>query len=190
MFRYFLIVCLFLLITPKVSDTFASEISYEVKLNSMIREQKRAEFWFNLAIYKLKQFEGFATKPYLGSSGERLIGYGHSMSSRGEYINQITDTDAELLLKTDLTSEIDFIKKDLKRSLIDSSQQIIALAMFSYNVGRGAWNRSRLRSCVISGLPVEGEFLKWVYINEKKSSHLMKRRIFELNLYSKILHLY
>lgn len=184
--KYFLIGCLLVLGSPKVSYTPVSEISYEVKVNSLIRKQEKVVFWYNYAIYKLKEFEGFSGTTYIDMSGTKTIGYGHTS---GKYKKKISKKNAAVLLQQEFNDEINFIERDVGLELDQSPQRVIALAMFVFNVGRGAWKRSELRVCVISGLPVEKEFLKWVYINKKKSLHLMKRRIFELNLYSKILQI-
>lgn len=183
----YLLVFLFILL-PRISVISKADnpgISFPSnwkRVQNELEIQTKIDYYFYLAIVKLKEYEKFSPVPYKGMSGNLLIGYGHSIIP-GQLVT-LTEKQAEKLLIEDLKSEIFFVEQDTGLSVKTNPQRTIALAMFTFNVGRGAWSQSTLRYRVLHNLQVDGEFIKWVFINKKKSEHLMKRRIFELFLYS------
>lgn len=134
----------------------------------------------------LKESEGFRPVPYFCPAGKRTIGYGHVISEKEEAnLKFVTPQQAEAILTKDLDQRIDYIKQKLPNI---SDTKVCALAAFAFNVGNGNFNRSTLKKLIAENKKgVEKEWLKWIHYRSKGrlliSSHLLKRRKFELEIY-------
>ncbi len=140
-------------------------------------------FTSDFGINFIKSFESFSSRVYLCPGGFRTIGYGHVLA-KGEYYSIISHQNALELLKLDLTS----IEKSVIRNInIPLSQnQFDSLVSFTFNVGGGSLQRSRLRQKINYGSSIDEiskEFLYWVYSNGRKLQGLVRRRIFEARVY-------
>jgi lysozyme len=130
----------------------------------------------------IKHFEGFSPIPYLCPAGYNTIGYGH-LIKQDEVFESITLTEAEELLRKDLSHAEYWVKKLITHEL--NENQFSALASFTFNLGSGALQASTLRIKLnrdgVEGL--ENEFLKWVYAGGRKLRGLLNRRIAEAELF-------
>ena len=130
-----------------------------------------------LAIGKIKTFEGLRLKAYRCPAGVLTIGYGHT---RGVKTGQvITEPQADTLLKGDLLPCEEHVKC---LGVCKTQGQFDALVSFTYNLGTGALGRSTLLQKIRVGAPtkeIQAEFRKWVYADGKKLLGLVKRREWE-----------
>lgn len=140
---------------------------------------------YDSAIEHLKEREGYRAFVYRCPSNQPTIGYGHG--NPDPTLTFISKEDAVKLLKEDLDGCIRYIENDTGMSLQTEPGRVLALSLFTFNVGRGNWYRSTLRKLVLNEQPIDTEIVKWCHIKKKKSSHLLERRLFELNLYTVLL---
>ena len=140
-------------------------------------------FTSNFGIDFIKSFESFSPIVYICPGGVRTIGYGHVLT-QSEYYSRISQIDAEELLKRDLA----YIERSVIRNISGylKQNQFDALVSFTFNVGSGALQRSRLRQKINYGSSMDEiseEFLSWVYAQGRKLPGLVRRRIFEARIY-------
>ena len=137
----------------------------------------------DLVINFVKQFEGFSHSPYLCSGGFLTIGYGHRIRQGDEYNQYITNSEAEILLGEDLRVAALAVRRLIARSL--NNYQRAALISFTYNLGSGSLQRSRLRRFINNYDDDEAyhEFVRWVWSGGRKLPGLVLRRQSERNLY-------
>lgn len=128
----------------------------------------------------IKSCEGFRSTPYRDTNGALTIGYGHCIKKDEEYVN-VNRVIAERLLVEDLTRCVNHIEKTTDLC----GRQSLAMGMLAFNCGTGKVsgyiNRGLLNS--IETLPNYCH-----YTNSKgvvvKSTGLLKRRTFELKVYT------
>ena len=136
----------------------------------------------NRCVELIKRFEGYRFKAYQCPAGVWTIGYGHTKGvKKGDYL---THTDAEKLLKEDITAVESEIKNIIKVPL--SANQWDAIVSFVFNVGIEAFKRSTLLVKLNEGdLKSCGkEIKKWIYCKGVVSKGLQKRRDAEAKLFN------
>ena len=131
----------------------------------------------------IKKYEGFSSQAYKCPSGVWTVGWGHT----GRDINKdtiLTREEAELMLKKDVTNlqeQILFLL-DGKPSM----NELDALTSLVYNVGLGAFKKSRLLKRI--NLKENGELIakEWIEFNKaggKIQKGLLRRRAEDICLY-------
>ena len=101
-----------------------------------------------------------------------------------ELYPSMTEQEAEMLLKRDLTAFSSGVAKVLKVKLTEN--QFSALVSFSYNVGITNFNKSTLLKLINvnpSNSQIKNEFLKWNKGGGKVLNGLTRRRTAEAELY-------
>ena len=131
----------------------------------------------------VKEFEGFRSRAYVCPAGKLTYGYGHT-SGVTPY-SEITEHDALILLKKDLSYFEDKVRRCVEVEL--NSNQFSALVSFTYNLGEDSLYKSTLLT-KLNKKDYEGaanEFSKWVYAVGKILPGLVKRREKEKQLFLK-----
>lgn len=123
----------------------------------------------------IKRFEGFSSTVYICPAGYPTIGYGHLVRS-GESFTEITETEAEELLRKDVESAERAVLRLANVPLTDG--QFDALVSFTFNLGSGAFQRSTLRRKVNRQAHVEvpAQLMRWVWAGGRKLNGLVSRR--------------
>jgi lysozyme len=131
----------------------------------------------------IKRFEGFSATPYHCPAGYRTIGYGHVITARDGDLNHVTEEKARRLLENDIRLAARAVSRLIATPLMQ--YQFDALVSFTFNLGSGALQRSRLRMVINRGehQAAPGEFLCWVYAKGKKLPGLVARRRAEAEMY-------
>ena len=131
----------------------------------------------------IKKYEGFSSQAYRCPAGVWTVGWGHT----GRDINKdtiLTREEAELMLKKDvanLQEQILFLL-DGKPSM----NELDALTSLVYNVGLGAFKKSRLLKRInLKDNPelVAKEWIEFNKVNGKVVKGLIRRRAEEISLY-------
>jgi GH24 family phage-related lysozyme (muramidase) len=134
-------------------------------------------------VVHLKKYEGFKSTPYFDASGNKCIGYGHLIKN-GEEFNTLTRQQASNLLKKDFLRIVSIIQKDTDLS----GSKLLAVSLFSYNMGIGYFYKSSLYKAILKNDPIDKYIIKYSYYYKGKkpikSSKLTERRQFELWLYN------
>jgi len=129
----------------------------------------------------IKQFESLKLKPYYCPAGYKTIGYGHVIKLHEMlYLdNEITVELAEKLLNEDV-KEVNIVLHKYCHVHLNINQQV-ALVSFIFNCGSKAFRNSTLLKRLNQGKYAEAadQFLKWVYVKNKKLNGLVKRRQIE-----------
>lgn len=130
----------------------------------------------------IKRFEGFCSSVYICPAGYPTIGYGHLVRS-GESFTEITETEAEELLRRDVESAERAVLRLVNVPLTDG--QFDALVSFTFNLGAGAFQRSTLRRKVNrqAHTEVPAQLMRWVWAGGRKLRGLRNRRSAESILY-------
>lgn len=158
-------------------------------------------------INAIKQWESLSLKAFRPKQWKEeyyTIGYGHY----GPDVKPgtvITEYQAEQLLARDLQTaelEVQLIAAPVTApagsaagspsaapagKVLLSQPQFDALVSFVYNVGTAAFRRSTLRRYILAGQPVGkicDQFLRWVYSGKQRLPGLVRRRVFEANMYA------
>lgn len=131
----------------------------------------------------IKRFEGFSSTVYICPAGYPTIGYGHLVRS-GESVNEISETEAEELLRKDVESAERAVIRLVKVPLTDG--QFDALVSFTFNLGAGAFQRLTLRRKVNrqAHSEVPAQLMRWVWAGGRKLKGLEKRRELEACVYA------
>src|SRR3990167_2658241 len=131
----------------------------------------------------IARWEGFHATRYLDVAGLPTIGWGHLIRP-GELIpDPITEGEADELLVRDLYVAERSILRLVGTPLSDG--QFAALTSFTFNLGSGAFQRSRLRACVNRGDvdAAAGEFPRWCLAGGRQILGLKRRRIAEAEMF-------
>jgi lysozyme len=130
----------------------------------------------------IKRFEGFSSTVYICPAGYPTIGYGHLVRS-GESYTEITETEAEELLRKDVESAERAVLRLVNVPLTDG--QFDALVSFTFNLGSGAFQRSTLRSKVNrqAHAEVPAQLMRWVWAGGRVLRGLVIRRTSEASAY-------
>lgn len=131
----------------------------------------------------IKKYEGFSSQAYKCPAGVWTVGWGHT----GRDINKdtlLTREEAELMLKKDvanLQEQILFLL-DGKPSM----NELDALTSLVYNIGLGAFKKSRLLKRINlkeNGELIAKEWIEFNKVNGKVVKGLLRRRAEEICLY-------
>ncbi|MCG7878335.1 MAG: lysozyme [Candidatus Thiodiazotropha endolucinida] len=130
----------------------------------------------------IKRFEGFSSTVYICPAGYQTIGYGHLVRS-GESFNEISETEAEELLRKDVESAERAVLRLVNVPLTDG--QFDALVSFTFNLGSGAFQRSTLRRKVNhqAHAEVPEQLMRWVWARGRMLRGLVIRRTSEASAY-------
>lgn len=151
--------------------------------------QKEAAFFalYNDAIEKLKEFEGLRLAPYQDVTGEWHIGYGHKILPSEHFDGPITEERAAAMLRVDYAIRLQSVEKLTGISRYDAPGKVLALAHFEFQFGEQALATSTLLKNIHHNKPIDTEITRWVHATvggEKVVlTHLVQRRVYELNLY-------
>lgn len=131
---------------------------------------------------QIKVFEGFSPVPYADLAGKMTIGYGHLLRE-GEAWECISEAEAEVLLRSDLSKAECAVERLIRVNLHDN--QFAALVSFCFNLGAGALQRSALRQKINreEHESVPQEMRRWVFAGGKRWPGLLRRREAEIRLY-------
>lgn len=131
----------------------------------------------------IKKYEGFSSQAYKCPAGIWTVGWGHT----GRDINKdtiLTREEAELMLKKDvanLQEQILFLLDDKP-----TTNELDALTSLCYNVGLGAFKKSRLLKRINlkeNGELIAKEWIEFNKVNGKVVKGLLRRRAEEICLY-------
>ena len=131
----------------------------------------------------IKKYEGFSSQAYRCPAGVWTVGWGHT----GRDINKdtiLTREEAELMLKKDvanLQEQILFLLDDKP-----TTNELDALTSLVYNVGLGAFKKSRLLKRINlkeNGELISKEWIEFNKVNGKVVKGLLRRRAEEICLY-------
>jgi lysozyme len=126
----------------------------------------------------IKKSEGFVAHPY-DDNGKQAIGYGHDFQPGEDVPVQITEAQADTLLRQDLAARIEPFLTSLVPPAC-TQNQFDALADFGYNLGPGA-----LRMMLGHGWQeVPTQMVRWCNISGKPSPGLLARRQREVALFN------
>lgn len=133
----------------------------------------------------IQSFEGFSATPYRCPAGWLTIGYGHVLRAEEEgRLVAISHAKAEELLAADVALAEQAVTRLMTTAL--AQPQFDALVSFTYNLGSGALQRSRLRQVINRGAldaaPVE--FQRWVWAGGRKLPGLVRRRAAEAGMFA------
>lgn len=129
----------------------------------------------------IKEFESLRLQAYLCPAGVWTIGWGHTKGVKKGM--QITEEQAEELLREDMQDAIDVVER-LGVELTEN--QYNALVSFVFNIGGSAFATSTIRRKILlspNDKKIKDEFLRWVYADGKKLKGLERRREREADLY-------
>lgn len=134
----------------------------------------------NNVINYIKQEEGFSDTIYQDINGNDTIGYGHLIQSGEDYSNTISESDATLLLMSDLKVAENAVGKYVHVYLTQS--QFDSLVEFTYNLGSGTFENSTLLKLInnnASQSNIQNQFLVW----DNNNAAIHARRIWDSQNY-------
>lgn len=151
-------------------------------------EQLQADFLTNKnlitwdsVVSMVKRRESLQLKPYICPGGHLSIGYGHLILKGEDNLkNGITEAQADSLLYSDMGYYRDWVKNTLKLR----GNQLKAMTHFCYAFGTTKFLKSELYQKVKSKQPIDDQITKWVNINHKPNSSLLRQRNLELAWYN------
>ncbi len=137
---------------------------------------------FKLAIELIKYNEGYTSKPYYDTDGKLTIGYGYKLNvQHGQFMSEPMAT---AKIKQDLSHRLKRMRSLIKVPV--NNNQINALLSLAYNIGMGNFARSGLLRKLNKGnYNLNGEFMRWIYVNGIMYNSLIKRRRMEIKLFNK-----
>ena len=129
----------------------------------------------------IKSHEGPRTNAYQDPVGVWTIGYGHTGTAKPG--QQISEAQAEQLLRKDVGWAEDAVRKNVKVPLTQG--QFDALVSFTFNLGAGALGRSSLLQKLNAGdyAGAQAEFGKYVHAGGRVLPGLVRRRTEEAQLF-------
>jgi len=133
----------------------------------------------DLAIEKIKEFEGLRLTAYQDAVGVWTVGYGTTGKDVYRGV-KITKEYAEELLRRDLKKLEDYFNH--KTKWINTQGKFDACIDFCYNLGLGRFVGSTLYRYIRQGKPtvaIQAQFKRWCYAGKKKLAGLERRRAWE-----------
>lgn len=132
----------------------------------------------------VKRHEGFRSQVYNDVAGHPTIGYGHELKPGESFPDGITEAQATVLLREDLSTAEAAVNHLVTVPLNQS--QFDALVDFVYNEGAGHFEASTLLVKLNEGeyADVPTELRKWVYAGGRVIPGLVARREDEAELWS------
>jgi lysozyme len=132
----------------------------------------------------IKANEGLRLTPYRDVAELWTIGYGHKLNHAPDPNWQISEQDAEDILRRDLELFETGVSKMVTVPLTDN--QFAALVAFTFNVGLGAFSKSTMLRLLNEGSPaVAHEFDRWNKVDGNVVLGLVHRRQAEKDLFLK-----
>lgn len=131
----------------------------------------------------IKQFEGFSAQPYRCPAGKWTIGYGHLIGVDDTFPAEVSENDAENILKQDIIASEQAV---CRLVTVDISQnQFDALVSFTYNLGSGALAQSTLLKLLNLNnfIGCSSQFPRWDHVNGVPMAGLTRRRVAEMVLF-------
>lgn len=130
-----------------------------------------------------RSFEGLRLAAYQDSAGVWTIGFGHTGSDVHSG-RQITEPEAEALLRGDLAAAIECVRRAVKVGLTQG--QFDALVDFCFNAGRGNFLGSSLLRLINAGEMESAaqQFGLWVHAGGRVIPGLVRRRVAEAALFA------
>ena len=130
----------------------------------------------------IADYESFESEPYDDGYGNITIGYGH-LIEKGEYFDSITQEEALLLLKNDISKYESMVTNySLSLGICWDQNQYDAFVSLAYNSGN---NFKGVMDDIIAGVSPHDAFGKLIYASNRKSLGLYRRRNDEANIFSK-----
>lgn len=142
--------------------------------------------YYTQTLEYIKSHEGLNNgKKYIDAAGIATIGYGHVILPDESFPDQISDEQADSLLRSDFDKALTAV--DRLTDLKDNKR--LAIAHFIYAKGVGHFSRSTLRKKIAAGEAIDDEIIKWCYYHTPsgklvESSYSRKAREWELALYN------
>lgn len=139
------------------------------------------------AIDIIKLFEGCNLQPYKDSAGLLSIGIGHLIKSDEDFGDDITQDEADELLRKDLQQAAIGVEGTVSRTDLNDNQ-LSALISFTFNLGVTRLLSSTLLRDVNAGndANVPAEFNRWIYAGNEVVEGLVRRRKAEGELYARL----
>lgn len=134
----------------------------------------------------IKEFEGLRLHAYRCSAGVVTIGYGHTGSKWLHENSEITEVEAEDILKADCKKFVEGVNSVLRVPV--NQHEFDALVCFAFNVGIGALRGSTLLKLLNDKSDrkiVAAEFERWCKADGKVLEGLLRRRKAEKALFLK-----
>ena len=131
----------------------------------------------------IKKLEGYSALEYNSVSGKRTIGYGHRLNPDERYICGLSEKKAEEILRRDLDLFETSLEASVKVPLREWQRD--ALLSFIFDIGVYAFQRSTVLKELNDGNynEVPSQMLRWVYVDGRFCSGLMRRRQTEAALF-------
>lgn len=131
----------------------------------------------------IKQFEGFMPYPYLDVGGKLTIGFGHLILPGEQFSPPLLGKDAHDLLVKDSATAQKGVRKMI--SVPIRQGQYDALVSWTYNLGTGALQKSKVREYTNQRRygEVPAQIRRWINVNGKPVRGLRIRREAEALLY-------
>lgn len=134
----------------------------------------------------IKRFEGFSSSIYICPAGYPTIGYGHVIrdGEKQRFAEGINKEEGEELLRQDVRCAEQGVLRLIDVPLTDG--QFNSLVSFTFNLGKGALQRSTLRRKVNreEHEDVPAQFKRWIWGGGRKLRGLELRRKAEAKVYS------
>lgn len=132
----------------------------------------------------IEKFEGFSEKPYICPAGKATIGFGSTFYEDGTPVKMtdkpITKERARELVRWYCETQIKYPRDDL------NNDQKAAICSLVYNIGQGAFDRSKCKKAIIAGDWAEAHRQwGWITANGKVLPGLVIRRQKEKKLFFK-----
>lgn len=130
----------------------------------------------------IRKFEGLRQTAYYCPAGKLTIGYGHTGAD--VFVGQhITPEKAEELLKKDIEKFEAVINQCVEVEITQSMYD--ALVSFTFNLGIVKFKKSTLLRLLNRGdyRGAAEQFDRWIYVNNRVSNGLIKRRAAEKALF-------
>lgn len=131
----------------------------------------------------VKSFEGLRLTKYQDVVGKWTIGYGHLILPSESFPAPITESQAEALLRKDLSISEAGVSNLVKVPI--NQNQFDALVSFTFNLGVGNLQNSTLLKKLNAGdkQGAADEFLRWNKAGGKEVAGLTRRRAAERSLF-------
>lgn len=138
--------------------------------NNKLEENKSTDSYYQLSSKGeelLKEFEG--TKeyqkneghfrenkfyPYKDSVDNPTIGYGHLITNRESFKSGISEKEADILLRKDIKSTIDYVKNTIKNPNL-TKKQIDSFISLAYNVKKKTLSESKTVSMINNAISID-----------------------------------
>lgn len=132
----------------------------------------------------IEKFEGFSSEPYICPAGKPTIGFGSTFYEDGTPVKMtdkpITKERARELVRWYCETQIKYPRDDL------SNDQKAAVCSLIFNIGQGAFDRSKCKKAIIAGDWAEAHRQwDWITANGKVLPGLVIRRQKEKKLFFK-----